>query len=89
MPPPFATFIGEFFIIYQLIALGQIFAVVILVITLLIISLSVVYKVSMMIFDGNENVQKREPDLSQLVVTGMSVVLCLSITFLYLGGLIA
>ncbi len=87
--PPFATFIGEFFIIYQLIALGQIFAVVILVITLLIISLSVVYKVSMMIFDGNENVQKREPDLSQLVVTGMSVVLCLSITFLYLGGLIA
>lgn len=87
--PPFATFIGEFFIIYQLIALGQIFAVVILVITLLIISLSVVYKVSMMIFDGNENVQKREPDISQLVVTGMSVVLCLSITFLYLGGLIA
>ena len=87
--PPFATFIGEFFIIYQLIAIGQIFAVVILVITLLIISLSVVYKVSMMIFDGNENVQKGEPDISQLVVTGMSVVLCLSITFLYLGGLIA
>ncbi|MHB1493076.1 MAG: proton-conducting transporter transmembrane domain-containing protein [Thermoplasmataceae archaeon] len=87
--PPFATFIGEFFIIYQLIAIGQIFAVVILVITLLIISLSVVYKVSMMIFDGNENVQKGEPDISQLVVTGMSVALCLSITFLYLGGLIA
>ncbi len=86
--PPFATFIGEFLIIYQLISMGQITAVIILVITLFIISLSVMYKVSTMIFDGNEIEDKSEPALSQLLVTVTAVVMSLSITFFYLGGMI-
>lgn len=87
--PPFATFIGEFLIIYELISMGQITAVIILIITLFIISLSVMYKVSTMIFDGNEIVDKSEPALSQLFVTITAVVMSLGITFFYLGGMIA
>ena len=86
--PPFATFIGEFLIIYQLISMGQITAVIILVITLFIISLSVMYKVSTMIFDGNEIEDRSEPAISQLFVTITAVVISLSITFFYLGGMI-
>ncbi len=87
--PPFATFIGEFLIIYQLISMGRITAVIILIITLFIISLSVMYKVSTMIFDGNEIVDKSEPALSQVLVTITAVVMSLGITFFYLGGMIA
>ena len=86
--PPFATFIGEFLIIYQLISMGQITAVIILIITLFIISLSVMYKVSTMIFDGNEIEDKSEPAISQVLVTVTAVVMSLSITFFYRGGMI-
>ena len=86
--PPFATFIGEFLIIYQLISMGQIAAVIILVISLFIISLSIIYKVSTMIFDGNEYVNKEEPAISQIFVTFATVFMSLSITFFYLGGMI-
>ena len=86
--PPFATFIGEFLIIYQLISMGQIAAVIILVISLFIISLSIIYKVSTMIFDGNEDVNKEEPAISQIFVTFATVFMSLSITFFYLGGMI-
>ncbi|EQD76171.1 hydrogenase 4 subunit F, partial [mine drainage metagenome] len=86
--PPFASFIGEFLIIYQLISLGYLLEVFLLVFTLLIISVSVMYKVSAMIFEGKDDMPKAEPDISQLLVTVSSVILCLSITFLYLGGLI-
>ena len=86
--PPFATFIGEFLIIYQLISIGQVAAVIILIITLFIISLSLIHKVSTMVFDGNETERKGEPALSQILVTITTVIMSLSITFFYLGGMI-
>ncbi len=68
--------------------MGQIAGVIILVISLFIISLSVIYKVSTMIFDGNEYVNKEEPAISQILVTFATVFMSLSITFFYLGGMI-
>ena len=65
---------------------GQIAAVIILVISLFIISLSIIYKVSAMIFDGNEDINKEEPAISQIFVTFATVFMSLSITFFYLGG---
>ena len=85
--PPFTTFLGEFLIIYQLINNGTIAAVIIIVICLFIISISLIQKVSVMIFDGNADGQEViQLERTQKYVAGLSVLFAFSIIFVYLGG---
>lgn len=85
--PPFTIFVGELLIIYQLFVTGNILDVVIMVICLFIISLSLMYKVSSMVFNGNDSVKHRlKLNLTQSIVTVNSLIFAFSIIFVYLGG---
>ncbi len=85
--PPFAIFVGEFFILYQLFLIGNTVAVVIIAICLFIISLSVMHKVSSMVFNGNDMVKGTiKLNLTQGLVTLSSLLLAFGVIFVYLGG---
>ncbi len=87
--PPFTVFAGELLIFYQLIKNGNYLAVGIIATCLLVISLSVISKVSRMIFDGNEKVAEiSRIDMTQGSVAMISFLLGFSITVFFLGGLI-
>jgi hydrogenase-4 component F len=85
--PPFSAFIGEFLIIAQLFKNNNYGSIVIIIICIFIISLSVLEKVTKMIFDGNTgNPSKDSVRLTQKYVAVSALVLAFSITFVYLGG---
>ncbi|MCL5888515.1 MAG: hydrogenase 4 subunit F [Candidatus Thermoplasmatota archaeon] len=87
--PPFTAFVGELLIIYQLISNGSLLAVFITVVCIFIISISLMQKVTVMIFDGNTDKDEVAGlDKTQKYVAGLSVLFAFSIIFVYLGGFI-
>ena len=87
--PPFTIFVGELLIIYSLILTNNLPSIIIIVICLFIISISMMNKVTGMVFDGNSSVSiKKEVNNSQLAITIVSVALAISIIFVYLRGVI-
>ncbi len=87
--PPFTVFVGELLIIYQLIVTGNIIAVLIIAVCLFIISLSVIAKVSKIIFDGNEHVKETyKISGTQGFVAMISLLLGFSVLVIFMGGMI-
>ncbi|MGP6206785.1 proton-conducting transporter membrane subunit [Cuniculiplasma sp. SKW3] len=87
--PPFTVFVGEFLILYELIVTGNVVAVIIISICLFIISLSVISKVSKIIFDGNEEFKEQYKIAGmQGFVALISLLFGISILVIFMGGML-
>ncbi len=85
--PPFGVFIGEFFIIYQLFIGKNYGLAASIIVFLFIISVSVMNKVSKMVFDGNDQSHERvDLNVTQKATALIAFALSFLVTFIFLGG---
>ena len=84
--PPFGTFLGEFFILSALYSHGLGSVMVFLVILLVIIFLSINYKVLKMVFSIAQPALTGKISVQQISITGAAVTVSSIFAFLFMAG---